>query len=273
MLVFPNAKINLGLHVLQRRTDGFHNIQSIFYPVGWSDVLESVVDESKSGQCQFSSTGLPIPGNPESNLCRKAYQILATENELAAVKIHLQKIIPIGAGLGGGSADGAFALSLLNQLLKLGHSDAHLEVLAAQLGSDCPFFIQNKPSLVSGRGEVLEPISIDLSSYYIVLVNPGIHIGTAEAYAGIQPDPDAPDLRKWLDEPLENWKGNVTNHFEHSVFPNHPKLPAIKEKLYEIGAVYASMTGSGSTLYGLFEKPTHLREHFPDCSIWEGKMG
>ncbi|MEQ9099835.1 MAG: 4-(cytidine 5'-diphospho)-2-C-methyl-D-erythritol kinase [Imperialibacter sp.] len=249
MITFPNAKINLGLQILRKRTDGYHDISSLFLPIPLQDVLEIVEAKSLS----FTSSGLPIPGNSDDNLCLKAYQLLQRDFALPPLSIHLHKAIPMGAGLGGGSADGAFMLVMLNKKFALGLSNAQLEDYAAQLGSDCPFFVKNQPAMALGRGTELTPFPTDLNGYHLLLVFPGIHIGTKEAYAGVKPNDRQQGITDILSQPIEKWKGQLVNDFEQSVFSNHPALKEVKEKLYAKGAVYASMTGSGSTMYGIFE--------------------
>ncbi|MES1160837.1 MAG: 4-(cytidine 5'-diphospho)-2-C-methyl-D-erythritol kinase, partial [Bacteroidota bacterium] len=251
MLSFPNCKINLGLRILRRREDGFHDLETVFYPLAVKDALESIRSE-KPG---FTSTGLSIPGEASSNLCLKAWHLLKKDfPQLPAVHIHLHKNIPIGAGLGGGSADGAFMLQLLNRQFRLELSTERLMGYAGQLGSDCPFFILNKPCLAEGRGEKLEPISLDLSGYSLALVNPGIHIGTAWAFSQCTPSGEGPSIRGIIAAPVDTWKGQLVNAFEAPVLRAHPGLKRIKEKLYQAGAIYASMTGSGSSFFGIFAK-------------------
>lgn len=257
MIVFPNAKINLGLRITGKRADGYHNIESVFYPVAMRDALE--LYPTKPAKTELIFSGLPISGGSSENLVYKAWKLLDELHGIGAVTLHLHKAIPMGAGLGGGSADGAFTLRLLNDYFALGLADEVLEGLALQLGSDCPFFIRNTAQLVTGRGEEMQPTAVDLSGYWVALVNPCIHIGTAEAYAAVRPaQPDQP-LENLLAQPLQEWQHAVVNDFEASVFPNHAELPAIKSALYEQGAVYASMTGSGSTLYGIFEQRPELQ--------------
>ncbi|MDR7131129.1 4-diphosphocytidyl-2-C-methyl-D-erythritol kinase [Algoriphagus sp. 4150] len=251
MISFPTAKINLGLHVTAKRKDGYHDIESCMVPIPLTDALEMIINTKKTS---FESTGLEIPGETKDNLILKAYQLLKKDfPNLPHVSIHLHKNIPMGAGLGGGSADAAFALKLMNNLFDLILDDFFLEEYAAQLGSDCPFFIENTPKIARGRGEILESIELDLARTHLVLVNPGIHIGTKEAYAGITPT--AP--KSSLEEVLKNksrWKNELINDFEVGIFPNHPEIAAIKNKLYENGAYYAAMSGSGSSVFGLFEE-------------------
>lgn len=254
MLSFPNAKINLGLNILSKRPDGYHNIESCFYPIFWGDVLEVIASDTFS----FTSSGLEIPGESENNLCCKAYNLLLKDFDLAPVHIHLHKVIPMGAGLGGGSADGAFTLKMLNQLFDLKLSPKDLEKYAATLGSDCPFFIRNEPVIVSGTGTELERIKLDLSGFFIALKYPGIHIGTKEAYSKVIPGQPPYELRNILMQPISCWKEKLRNDFEPSVFPNHPEINDIKTTLYNHGALYATMTGSGSTVYGIFTEKPHI---------------
>ena len=251
MIVFPNAKINIGLNVLEKRKDGYHNIESIFYPVmELFDVLEII----KSEKLQFSSTGISIPGNESDNLCLKAYQLIQSDYKISPVHIHLHKVIPIGAGLGGGSADAAFTLKALNQLFELHLTDEQLINYARKLGSDCAFFIKNILVYAFGKGDEFEPIDLDLSKFNIKIEYPNIHVGTVEAYAGVKPKPSSKSLKDLIKLPIENWKNSIKNDFEDSIFFNHPQIKVLKEKFYNESAIYASMTGSGSAVFGVFEK-------------------
>lgn len=249
MISFPNAKINLGLNITSKRADGYHNIESCFYPIPWQDSLEVI----EAASFAFHSHGLDIPGDASSNLCVKAYEIIKADHDIPPVEIHLLKQIPMGAGLGGGSADGAFTLTLLNDLFKLGLSTEQLEAYALQLGSDCPFFIQNQPVIAKGRGEDLQAIDLDLSGYHLAIHNPGIHISTKEAYSGITPKQPEHSISDIISRPIGNWKDLLHNDFEDSIFPSHPQIQQLKEDMYNAGAIYASMTGSGSTVFGIFE--------------------
>jgi len=268
MLVFPNAKINIGLNIVEKRTDGYHNIESCFYPVGWSDALEITLDEEFS----FRSDGIMIPGSASDNLCIRAYQMIAADYSLPPVKIHLLKAIPIGAGLGGGSADAAFAIKALNQHFNLKIPFEKQLDYARRLGSDCAFFIHNKPAYCFQKGDVFEEIALDLSGKWIVLVNPGLHISTIDAYTGIIPKRSEFDLRIVLKEPVTSWKYKVKNDFEATLFPKYPLLEEIKKALYNQGAVYAAMSGSGSTLFGIFDLETDLTMHFADFTVWQGLL-
>lgn len=268
LIAFPNAKINLGLRITEKRADGFHNLQSCFYPVGWADVLEIIPADSFA----FSSSGLPIPGALDTNLCVRAYNLLKIDFNLPPVQMHLHKIVPIGAGLGGGSADAAFALKLLNERFELALSHEQLEAYARRLGSDCAFFIGNEPVYCLEKGDVFESIAIDLSGYYITLVYPNLAISTAEAYAGVRPRQPETSLREQIEVPVAGWRGTVHNDFEDSLFPKYPLLAELKQQLYDAGAVYASMSGSGSTVYGIFNAPTALSNQFQPYRVWEGKL-
>lgn len=254
MISYPSAKINLGLNILRKREDGFHDIESVFYPIPWNDILEVVPEKSGNGKVTFTSSGIDIPSGGSENLCEKVYHLICQKFEIPSVKIHLHKQIPIGAGLGGGSADAAQTAVMLNEMFSLGLSDDELEVIVSKVGSDCPFFIKNKPAFVTGRGEKLDEFELDLSGTWMVLVNPNIHIGTAEAYAGISPELPEFSLKKELMNEVSQWKNRVKNDFETSIFKNHPVVKDLKTTLYENGAEYAAMTGSGSTVFGLFSE-------------------
>ncbi|MGV3528478.1 MAG: 4-(cytidine 5'-diphospho)-2-C-methyl-D-erythritol kinase [Flavisolibacter sp.] len=258
MIVFPNCKINLGLHVVKKRTDGFHDLHTVFYPMAIHDALEIIEAPAGSGN-QFSFSGIAVEGKAEDNICAKAYHLLKKDfPQLPAVSMHLHKNIPVGAGLGGGSADGAFALQLLNKKFKLELSSKKLAEYALMLGSDCPFFLYNKPCFATGRGETLQPIDIDLSSYKMAIVNPGIHINTGWAFQNIIPALPETDLKNAMIQPVENWRNAVSNDFEQPVFNKHPEIKKIKEELYDAGALFASMSGSGSTVYGIFSDAPQL---------------
>ena len=260
MIAFPNAKINLGLHITEKRPDGFHNLETVFIPVGWSDVLEFVVAD----ELELITTGIQISGSMESNLVIKAYRLLQKDFELPALKIHLHKTIPSGAGLGGGSSDAAFMLRLLNKTFDLKLSEDKLLELAAVLGSDCPFFIVNKPVYATGRGELMNIIDLTLNGRFILLVKPPIEVSTAKAFQFVVPKKSGVSLPELLKLPIAEWKDKVTNQFEQSVFQQYPEVGDIKQKLYKLGAEYASMSGSGSCVFGLFsELPPHWESQFP----------
>lgn len=266
MITYPNCKINLGLHILEKRADGYHNLETVFYPIPLCDILEIIENKDPENSPSFplSVSGLPIQGNTSTNLCVKAYKLLKKDfSKMPWVRVHIHKIIPIGAGLGGGSSNGAFALKTYNELFSLGLSDTRLQDYAAVLGSDCPFFIQNKPCYATGRGEILEEMDLDLSAYRFVVINPGIYINTGDAFRDIIPGPPATALREIISQPVKEWKERLVNDFEASVFRKHPEIAAIKQTLYEQGALYASMSGSGSTVFGIFEKDTTPSFGFP----------
>ena len=257
MITFPNCKINLGLNVLQKRSDGFHNIETIFYPVPLKDALEIVPVQNAQQLPSITMYGLPVKGEATDNLCIKAWQLLKKDfADLPAVQIHLLKNIPMGAGLGGGSADGACMLQLLNNKFHLGLSAQQLISYALQLGSDCPFFIINEPCYATGRGEIMEHISISLSGYQLVLVNPSIHINTGWAFSQLIVNDSLTEtvsLQQAILQPVETWKQNIVNAFEIPVFEKYPEIKTLKENMYHLGAAYAAMSGSGSTIFGLFK--------------------
>jgi len=245
MIIYPNAKINVGLNVLEKRADGYHELSSVFYPVKeLCDILEILPADG----FLFSSSGIAIPGN--SNICAKAFELLKADFGISNVTMHLHKQIPIGAGLGGGSADGAFTLKALNELFELKLTNTQLEKYALQLGADCPFFIDNTPKYVTGKGGKMKEIDLDLSVYELKFVFPELHISTTEAYGGVMPKQPETNLLDLISKPIDNWKTTVKNDFEVSAFEKHPQLEKMKEQLYADGAIYASMTGSGSVLYG-----------------------
>ena len=247
MIVYPNAKINIGLNVLEKQADGNHKLSSVFYPVNeLCDMLEILPAKEFS----FSSSGLAIPGN--SNICVKAFELLNADFEIENVTMHLHKKIPIGAGLGGGSADGAFALKALNEIFNLELSFMQLEEYALKLGADCPFFIENSPKYITGIGEKMININLDLSAYKLKFIFPKLHISTAAAYRGVVPKIPKDNLMDLINQPIENWRTLVKNDFEISAFSKYPALEKMKEKLYDDCAIYASMTGSGSVVYGIF---------------------
>lgn len=271
MLTFPNAKINIGLNITEKRPDGFHNIESVFYPINWCDALEII----PSTQFGFQSSGLAIPGDQTSNLCVKAYHLLRNEYPVlntGSVLFHLHKVIPMGAGLGGGSADGAFALKMLNEIFELNLSTVALQNFARRLGSDCAFFIENRPVFCFNKGDEFEEYPLSLKGKFIVLVNPAIHISTAEAYGGVTPKKPEVSIKEALKLPLNKWEGLIKNDFEENLLWKYPAIAEIKKTLYEQKALYASMTGSGSTVYGIFEQETDLKSMFPDFMVWQGYL-
>lgn len=257
MISFPNCKINLGLHITNKRKDGFHDLETVFFPLPFTDVLEII--PSKKNEVEFVATGISVNAD-ETNLCSKAYNLLKQHfPNLPGINMHLHKVIPLGAGLGGGSADAAFTLQLLNKIFKLEISNEQLINYASQLGSDCPFFIINKLCFATGRGEMLEPINVDLTQYKIVIVNPGIHIDTKWAFSKIIPQKPTISIREIINTPIESWKDVLKNAFEAPLFKEYPEIKKLKEDLYKIGAVYASLSGSGSTVYGIFKQDRHIQ--------------
>lgn len=265
MLTFPNAKINIGLFVTNKRNDGYHDLETIFYPVALKDALEFIATDKQETAIELS--GLPVAGDAEKNLVWKALQLLKNDfpEQIKPIAIYLHKVIPMGAGMGGGSADGSFMLKMLNENFDLGLNDQALMDYALRLGSDCPFFILNKPCFAKGRGEQLEPLpGLDLKGYDIQLICPQIHISTATAFSGIRPAAAAFDLTQIAHLPITAWKEHIKNDFELPVFQEHPVLADIKEQLYRQGAQYAAMSGTGSTIYGIFEKGKKAAIH---CSV------
>jgi len=272
MLAFPIAKINLGLHITAKRPDGYHDIETVFYPIKLSDVVEII--PSVNPGASFSSSGIDIPGDKGANLCLKAYHLMKEMLPgLPGVNIHLHKIIPIGAGLGGGSSDASFVLKLLNDMFDVGLQKEELSVMAASIGSDCAFFIHSSPAFASGRGEILTPLPALPKGYHILVVCPQIHISTAFAYSMVSPQPSGHDLKQLYNTSPENWKDSMVNDFEKGIFSKHSRLATIKDDLYKIGAIYASMSGSGSALFGIFKQEVEVPPNlFPDCFSWQGEL-
>ena len=279
MLTFPCAKINLGLNITSKREDGYHNLETIFYPVPLTDALEVKLmhDDFPSDEpCDLKITGNAVDCDEKNNLVVKAYTLLAQDFKLPRVHTHLVKRIPMQAGLGGGSADGAFMIRLLDERFRLNMGIAEMERYASQLGSDCAFFITAEPSFATGRGEVLEPVNIaeqNLQGYYIAIVKPAIAVSTREAFKQIicrQPEHCCRDIVR---QPVETWKTVLTNDFEEPAFKQHPELADIKQRLYDLGAVYAQMSGSGSAFFGLFRTdPQQLKNAFPACYTFTTKL-
>lgn len=258
MISFPHAKINLGLRVVEKRPDGYHNIETIFYPVSFCDVLE-IVPLKEGKEDKFAFTGLELPGPPSDNLCVKAVDRFRKEFHFPAVSLHLHKIIPAGAGLGGGSSDAAFTIKMLNAIFKAGLPDEKMAAIAGELGSDCPFFIYNQPVYATGRGDRFQKAEPGLSAYYKVLVIPPVHVSTAEAYKRMRPSPSGVSLMETSKRPVKEWKGLMQNDFEEYAFTVHPEIAAIRDELYRAGALFALMSGSGSSVFGIFEKKTEVR--------------
>ena len=259
MISFPNCKINLGLNIIRRRNDSFHDLETIFFPIPFTDILEIITAEEENDPIAigFSLTGLPVDG--DDNLCTKAYNLLKRDfPHLPAIKMHLHKVIPMGAGLGGGSSDAAFTLQLLNEKFKLHLKTQQLIDYALQLGSDCPFFIINKPCFATGRGEILQQIDINLTNYKIMIINPGIHSDTKWAFSKIIPKEPKISILQIISQPIETWKDQLLNDFEAPLITEYPQIKEIKEALYQKGAVYASLSGSGSCVFGIFTKEKNL---------------
>jgi len=261
MIVFCNAKVNIGLRILGKRSDGFHELQSYFIPVAIKDALE-IIDADHDG-LQILMSGIELPENGGANICSKAYDLLNEQFKLPGLDLHLLKTIPVGAGLGGGSSNAAAMLLLLNDKFDLKIENEELRILAAELGSDVPFFIDNVPSMVSGRGERLDPFNVDLSNYWMQIIDPGIHCSTAGIFARHSIDPDTEDLRTALVRPVADWRNHVFNDLEKAAFELYPEIEEVKEILYDCGALYASMSGSGSSVFGIFEKKPNAQDPEP----------
>jgi 4-diphosphocytidyl-2-C-methyl-D-erythritol kinase len=268
MICFPNCKINIGLNVIEKRKDGFHNIETVFYPVALSDALEII--ESK--KLTVITSGLKITGETNDNLCVKAYRLIADEYKIPAVKIILHKAVPSGAGLGGGSSDAASMLLLLNKFFSLNISENRISQFAARLGSDCAFFIRNAPVFAFGRGEKIKEIQLSLRNYHLIIIKPDFEISTAKAYSLVTPKAATFSLKELSAIGIKEWKKFVVNDFENAVFKMYPEIKKIKEKLYSSGAVYASMTGSGSAVYGIFKDEPGLPAVPKTYFTWKGLL-
>ncbi len=257
MLIFPNAKLNLGLNVVKKRGDGFHDIESVFYPIFWQDALEIIENKDTNPPFAYSQSGLFIDAKPEENLIYKTWQLINQTKKLPNIKVHLHKNIPMGAGLGGGSANVAFFINSVNTLFNLNFTEIEKIEIASKIGSDCAFFIKNKPVFAQGKGNEFSDITINLNKHYILVVFPDIHSNTKEAYSGLTPKLPQQNLKTVIENtPVENWNENVTNDFEQSIFKKYPAIEEVKSTLYKYNALYASMSGSGSAVYGIFkDKP------------------
>jgi len=266
MVVYPNCKINIGLNIISKRPDGFHNIESVFYPVPWCDMLEISPSEKNS----FVFDGIGIQCSLEENLCYKAWNLVKKQFDIPGINLFLYKKIPFGAGLGGGSSDGAFVLKVLNDLFGLDISAQTMATMASELGSDCTFFVGNRPGFVSGTGADIMPVELSLKGYYLLVMKPDVSVSTREAYGLITPKKPAVPLWEVINLPVSEWKYQLTNDFEHPVIMNHPLIGRIKSSLYEAGAVYAAMSGSGSAVYGLFEQEVDTDKDFAGCQLWKG---
>lgn len=267
MITFPNAKINLGLNIIEKRPDGYHNLETIFYPINLQDALEVTRRENNDKEYTLHISGSSLEGEPEDNLVVKAYKLLKKDYPgLLPVDIHMYKHIPAGAGLGGGSSDAACMIKLLNDKFSLGLSTERMEEYAVKLGADCSFFIRNKPVFATGIGNLFEPVELSLKGYHIILIKPDIFVSTRDAFAEIKPVRPAVSLKEIVKQPIETWKSSMKNDFEDSVFKKFPEIAAIKDELYDLGAVYAAMSGSGSSVYGIFKAPIeNVEDKFCGC--------
>ena len=267
MITFPNAKINLGLNIVEKRPDGYHNLETIFYPINLQDALEVTRRENNDKEYTLHISGSPLEGEPEDNLVVQAYKLLKKDYPgLLPVDIHMYKHIPAGAGLGGGSSDTACMIKLLNDKFSLRLSTERMEEYAAKLGADCAFFIRNKPVFATGIGNLFEPVELSLKGYHIILIKPDIFVSTRDAFAEIKPVRPAVSLKEIVKQPMETWKNSMKNDFEDSVFKKFPEIAAIKDELYDLGAVYAAMSGSGSSVYGIFKAPIeNVEDKFCGC--------
>lgn len=273
MLLLPNCKINIGLNIVSKRSDGYHNLETVFFPIPLRDNLEFKEIENEDVPYRLVSGGVPIEGKPKDNLIVKVYLDMKAEFNLPALELSLYKNIPMGAGLGGGSSDAAAMMKGLNEAYNLQLSAEDMEKRLAKFGADCPFFVRNKPAYATGIGDELTNCNVSLKDKFIVLVKPDVFVSTKEAYAHVTPKLPAIPLAEAIKLPIETWKEQIVNDFEQSVFPFHPELPAIKQTLYDMGAVYASMSGSGSTMYGIFNRPTpEANEVFDKCFVYTKKL-
>ena len=272
MIVFPKAKINLGLRITGKRPDGYHDIETLFYPVMLCDALEFVVSSESHNKDKLIVTGINTGSDPEDNLVLKTVRKLREKYKFPRLKIHLHKVIPVGAGLGGGSSDAAYFLKAINKCFGLNIDEKKLKEIALELGSDCPFFIDRNPAFALGRGEELKPINPVLTGYYILLLNPGIVINTREAYQNCSPEQPSFSLLKLIDRPLTEWKKLILNDFEDYAFKKFPLIGEIKNKLYSSGAIFSSMSGSGSSVYGIFHKKSSVPDTLKDYVIYDGIM-
>ena len=272
MIIFPNAKINLGLSVIRKREDGYHDLETVFYPVGLSDILEVLPNET--GECRLFNHGAILDCNDDDNLVVKAYKAVKQRYDIPGVDIHLKKLIPSGAGLGGGSSDASFTIIALNNLFSLSIPEDEMIAIASTLGADCPFFCVNKPVYAQGTGNLFTNVNCDLSDYRLVIVKPDVFVSTKDAFADIKPSQPELSVKEIVEKyPVEQWKDLLKNDFETTVFKKHPSIAVIKDSLYELGALYASMSGSGSSLFGIFPQEINLSESelkgiFSDSFVW-----
>lgn len=266
MVTFPNAKINIGLNITAKREDGFHSIETLFFPLKLTDILEFIPSKHKN---HFSISGIELENSPNDNLVMRAYQELSKEYQLPPLKIHLHKKIPFGAGLGGGSSDAAFMLKSLNDSFHLNISREKLEEIAGKVGSDCPYFLNNRPMFACGRGDKMQNIDLDINGHHLLLVVPDISISTPWAYSKCKPVKPTADLRELVKQPIDSWQNSIKNDFEAIVFEAYPEIGIIKSKLLEMGAVYASLSGSGAAVYGIFKNEPDYKNRFPNAFTWK----
>ncbi len=271
MLTYSNAKINIGLNIVEKRNDGFHNIETVFFPIGMRDAIE-IADSKSEAPYTFSASGIPINIDAKDNIVVKAYELIRAKYNFPAQDIHLHKNIPFGAGLGGGSANAAYMIKLLNNKFNLGMSNEEMETEVKKLGSDCAFFIKNEAAFADEKGDRLQAIDVDLSAYHILLIKPDVHISTPEAYANIKAQQPDVSLRELIKQPIETWKATIKNDFEGSIFPKHPLLAEIKKEFYEQGAIYAAMSGSGSSMFGLFKEEPKILPQWEKHFCWKDKL-
>jgi len=271
MICFPNAKINLGLNITEKRSDGFHNIETIFYPVNWCDALEIIEAKNSTNEFNLHLSGIPISGTRQDNLLYKAYQLLKQICSLPSIDVYLHKAIPMGAGLGGGSSDAAFFINLLCSQFQLPVNDNQRINIAKQLGSDCAFFLNNKPVFAEEKGDVFTAIDLNLSNYHIAVIYPNVHSNTKEAYSLVKPQQPNKSLLDVIKQPIETWKNDLLNDFEISIFNKYPVVEKIKTDLYNVGATYACMSGSGSSVFGIFKEEPQLK-YLTEYKCWQGKM-
>lgn len=257
MIYYPNAKINIGLNVVAKRPDGYHDLETVFYPINLQDAIEMNVIEDDVPMCGYrlKVTGNTLGGTPEDNLVIKAYKLLKSDYDIPDLSFNVFKHIPTGAGLGGGSADAAFTIKAINDKFRLGLTDSDMEKYASILGADCPFFIKNRPVMATGIGNVFHPIKLSLKGMHLLLIKPDVYVSTADAYRNVTPKRPMQSLPELLQQPIDTWKDTVKNDFEDSVFCKYPEIAAIKDKMYDMGALYAAMSGSGSSVFGFFKEP------------------
>lgn len=272
MISFPNCKINIGLNIVNKRSDGYHNIETVFYPLTLCDALEVLPVANSQAEDQFIMEGVKLDGDTEQNLCMKALRLMQKEIAMQPVKIVLMKKIPVGAGLGGGSSNASFTLKMINTYSGAGYTDERLIEMSSVLGSDCAFFIINKPVFACGKGDQMSSVSLNLAGLTIVIVKPPVFVSTVEAYSGATPIVPERSLKELIQLPVTEWRDVIKNDFEKTIFLSHPEIEAIKQRMYDLGAIYASMSGSGSSVFGLFRESLNAQNAFPDCFYHEEKV-